>query len=126
MRRSRSHVIRPTPGEWDGIRARARAAGMGVSPFLIACALHEAGPGEAAGEGALALSEAEQRLLSEQAGRLDLCARALLGPVPGLDVGVWEALGLLARLAAGSGPAAGAAPSGGGSAPSGPQGRLDL
>ena len=121
MRRSRSHVIRPTPGEWDGIRARARAAGMDVSPFLIACALHEAGSGEGAREGAPALSEAEQRLLLEQVGRLDLCSRALLGPVPGLDIGVWEALGLLARLVAGEGPAVPNA-----SAPSGPQGRLDL
>ena len=39
-----SRTIQASDREWEVIRARARAAGMDVSPFIIACGMAEDAP----------------------------------------------------------------------------------
>ena len=96
MKQAKSRCLYPTPAEWSRIQARARAAGMKVSPFLVACALKpDAAP--RAGEG-LALTAEEQRELHERVARLDLFSRTMLAPLPGKDMSAFEAVTLLWRL----------------------------
>ena len=98
MKQAKSRCLYPTPAEWSRIQARAKTAGMKVSPFLVACALkREAGP--RAGQ-ALVLTAEEQRELCDRVARLDLCSRSLLAPLPGMDTGALEAVALLWRLLA--------------------------
>ena len=76
---------------------------MKVSPFIVACCLHdETGETHAAhesGAGAetLALSEVEQREVHEAARRMDACCRAVLEPIPGASMNVFEALDFVRR-----------------------------
>ena len=98
MKQAKSRCLYPTPAEWSRIQARAKAAGMKVSPFLVACALKpDAKPH--AGE-PLVLTAEEQREMHERVARLDLCSRALLEPLPGMDMAAFEAVALLCRLLA--------------------------
>ena len=102
-RGSRPRSLHPSVAQWDRIKSRARAQNMTVSRFLVRCALHEdpppgdtdsrAGGGEQAG--GLALTEAEQRELYENAKRQDECARAVLERLPGSEMSAVEALELL-------------------------------
>ncbi|MDE0407455.1 MAG: hypothetical protein OXN81_06300 [Alphaproteobacteria bacterium] len=98
MKQAKSRCLYPTPAEWSRIQARAKAAGMKVSPFLVACALkRDAAP--RAGQ-PLVLTAEEQREMHERVARLDLCSRALLEPLPGVDMSALEAAALLCRLLA--------------------------
>ena len=98
MKQAKSRCLYPTPAEWSRIQARAKAAGMKVSPFLVACALK---PDAAPRSGQpLVLTAEEQREMHERVARLDLCSRALLEPLPGLDMAAFEAVALLCRLLA--------------------------
>ena len=105
MKQAKSRCLYPTPAEWSRIQARAKTAGMKVSPFLAACALQrDAEP--RAGEG-LALTAEEQRELYDRVARLDLCTRTMLAPLPGMDMAAFEAVALLWRLFASQDPGEG-------------------
>ena len=98
MKQAKSRCLYPTPAEWSRIQARAKAAGMKVSPFLVACALkRDAEPG---GGEPLVLTADEQRELFDRAARLDLFSRTMLAPLPGMDMAAFEAVALLCRLLA--------------------------
>ena len=102
-RRSKSRTVYATPAQWTRIGERAREAGMRVSPFIVACCLHDetgethAAPEGGAGAERLALSEVEQRELHEAARRMDACCRAVLEPMAGASMSVFEALDLVGR-----------------------------
>ena len=102
MKEAKSRCLYPTPAEWSRIQARAKAAGMKVSPFLVACALKREAGGRTGH--ALALTPEEQRELRDRVERLDLCSRAMLEPLPGMDLAASEAVALLWRLLAPEGP----------------------
>ena len=85
-----------TPLERARIRERAKAAGMPVSRFVVACALRD----EAEAEPGLALSEEEQRLLFDRVEELDRVRRALYEAIPGTGVSLFGALALIHRALA--------------------------
>ena len=88
----RRHSIYCDPVIWARIGKRARAAGMTVSAFGMACALQRR-------DGAcLVLTEEEQRRLYVKIDRLDRLSRALLAPDPATGMSVHEALAVLGRL----------------------------
>ena len=64
-------TLRCTPVEKAAIRERTEAAGMPVSHFLVACALHEDAGVQPRDEPRLALSEEEQRTLYDRVARMD-------------------------------------------------------
>ncbi len=96
--RSRQRSFYCSAAERDEIGRRAGAAGVSVSRFLVACALHgedgDGGPGHP-----LVLTAAEQRALYERVARLDRWSRALSERAPGADRSALEALAFLARAA---------------------------
>ncbi len=105
MKQAKSRCLYPTPAQWSRIQARAKAAGMKVSPFLVACALKRDAGGRA-GE-PLVLTTDEQRELVDRVVRLDLFSRTMLASLPGMDMAVFEAVALLGRLVAPEGPGEG-------------------
>ena len=105
MKQAKSRCLYPTPAQWSRIQARAKAAGMKVSPFLVACALKR-DAGARAGE-PLVLTADEQRELVDRVARLDLFSRTMLMPLPGMDMAVFEAVALLCRLFAPEDPGEG-------------------
>ena len=102
MKQAKSRCLYPTPAQWSRIQARAKAAGMKVSPFLVACALKREAGGRT-GQ-ALVLTADEQRELHDRVARLDLCSRTMLAPLPGMDMAAFEAVALLCRLLAPADP----------------------
>ncbi len=102
MKQAKSRCLYPTPAEWSRIQARAKTAGMKVSPFLVACALKS--DAEPRTGQALVLTGEEQRELHDRVARLDLCSRTMLAPLPGMDMSAFEAVALLCRLLASEEP----------------------
>ena len=96
MKQAKSRCLYPTPAEWSRIQARAKAAGMKVSPFLVACALKDDAKPRTGQP--LVLTAEEQRELYEGVARLDLFSRTMLAPLPGKDMSAFEAVTLLRRL----------------------------
>ncbi|MCY3756061.1 MAG: hypothetical protein OXG99_18450 [Alphaproteobacteria bacterium] len=96
MKQAKSRCLYPTPAQWSRIQARAKAAGMKVSPFLVACAL-KPDTKPRAGQ-PLVLTAEEQREMVDGVARLDLCSRTMLAPLPGMDMSAIEAVALLCRL----------------------------
>ena len=47
MKQAKSRCLYPKPAQWSRIQARAKGAGMKVSPFLVACALKRDAGGRA-------------------------------------------------------------------------------
>ena len=99
--------LRCTPVERAAIRERAGAAGMPVSRFLVACALHGDAGAQARGEPRLALSEEEQRALHDRVARMEAVHRALHEALPGTDLSLFGAIAFIERTlrARGSGGA---------------------
>ena len=106
---ARQHTIYCSPAERAELGARAEAAGMSFSRFLVECALHER-DGEEADAPRLVLREDQQRTLAERVEVLDRCTRALLEHLPGMELSALGALAFLVR-------AAGAVPDEGGEKP---------
>ncbi len=95
--RSRQRSFYCSATEREEIGRRAEAAGMSVSRFLVACALHgEDGDGP---NHPVVLTAAEQRALYKRIARLDRWSRALSERAPGADMSALEALAFLARAA---------------------------
>ena len=96
--RSRQRSFYCSATEREAIGRRAGAAGVSVSRFLVACALHgedgDGGPGHP-----LVLSPVEQRALYERVASIDSFRRALSERAPGADMSALEALAFLARAA---------------------------
>ncbi len=88
-------TVRCTPAERAAIRERAAAHGMKVSPFLVACALHE----DAArhDQPRLVLSEEEQRTLYDRVAEMERVRRALHEALPGSDLSLFGAIAFLRR-----------------------------
>ncbi|MYE60359.1 MAG: hypothetical protein F4X35_12620 [Alphaproteobacteria bacterium] len=91
MKRMRQHCVTCTDGEWREIKARAAAAGMKISHFVVRCALDEGPPP------GLALTEEEQRRLYSRVNLLLLACQDLTAPLPGTDVTLREAVEFLWR-----------------------------
>ena len=85
------------PGEWEAIRERADAAGMKISPFVVACALDD---GEDSSP-QLVLTGEEQRDLYHRTNLLLLAVQDLLAPFPGTVVTPRQAMEFLYRSAKG-------------------------
>ena len=49
MSASKARTVRATPAQWARIGVRADEAGMKISPFVVACALHDEAPEPDAG-----------------------------------------------------------------------------
>ena len=103
MSGSRPRTVRATPAQWARIRERAEAAGMAVSPFVVACALHDEAT-EAAAVSApaqeghrLALTAQEQREMHEALVRVDAGVRALTERMPEVEMTLLEALAFVQR-----------------------------
>ena len=97
MARVVRRTLRCTPVEKAAIRERAEAAGMPVSRFLVACALHEDAGGPPREEPRLVLSEEEQRTLHERVARMDAVHRALHEALPGTDLSLFGAIAFIQR-----------------------------
>ena len=97
---ARGRTIRCTEAERASIEARADAAGMSVSAFVVACALQDDGvAAEAVSRGhQLVLSAEEQRDLVRAATRIEAGVRPWGALLPGMDMSVGEALETLVRL----------------------------
>ena len=90
---ARQRTIYCSEEERAAIGARAEAAGMSFSRFILACALH--GPDEEEDAPRLVLSEDEQRALCRRVELLDRCSRALLERLPEAGMSVCHGLGFL-------------------------------
>ena len=104
MSGSRPRTVRATPAQWARIRERAEAAGMAVSPFVVACALHDEATDAAdavsapAQEGhRLALTAQEQREMHEALVRVDAGVRALTERLPEVEMSLLEVLVFVQR-----------------------------
>jgi len=89
-------TLRCTPVEKALIKERAEAAGMPVSHFLVACALHE-DAGAPRAKPQLVLSEEEQRALHDRVARMDAVHRALHEALPGTDLSLFGAIAFIQR-----------------------------
>jgi len=97
MIRARRRSFYCSPVEYAEISERARAAGMKVSPFVIACALAE--DQDEKPDTLLALTEEEQRTLYDRVAFLDRCVRAMYERLPGSELSMFDALAFLERVA---------------------------
>ena len=97
MARLVRRTLRCTPVEKAAIRERADAAGMRVSHFLVACALHEDAGAPPRKEPRLALSEEDQRALHDRVARMDAVHRALHEALPGTDLSLFGAITFIQR-----------------------------
>ncbi len=97
MARLVRRTLRCTVVEKAAIREKAEAAGMPVSRFLVACALHEDAGGAPREEPRLVLSEEEQRTLHERVARMDAVHRALHEALPGTDLSLFGAIAFIQR-----------------------------
>ena len=103
MSGSRPRTVRATPAQWARIRERAEAAGMQVSPFVVACALHDEAPEAAAASAPtqeghrLALTAQQQREMHEALVRVDAGVRALTERMPEVEMSLLEALAFVQR-----------------------------
>ncbi len=97
---ARGRTIRCTEEERARIEARAEAARMSVSAFVMACALQDDGVAAAAASRgqSLVLSADEQRDLVRAAARIEAGVRRWDGLLPGMEVSASEALATLVRL----------------------------
>ena len=91
MKRNLQHCVTCTDGEWREIKARAAAAGMKISPFVVRCALED-GPSMR-----LALTEEEQRRLYSRVNLLLLACQDLTAALPGTEATLREAVEFLWR-----------------------------
>ena len=97
---SRQHTIYCSPGERAELGARADAAGMSFSRYMVACALHGEDDAEDGTDGPrLVLGEDEQRELTRRVEVLDRCTHALLKRLPGSELSALGALAFLVRAA---------------------------
>ena len=80
-----------TDSEWAQLKACAAAMGTSVSRLLVTSALPDPGP-------RLALSEHEQRRLSNAVTEIHQTCQAMLEPLPGSDVTLLEAVAFLYRV----------------------------
>ena len=96
---ARQRSVYCTALDWERIRALAEAAGVSVSRYLVECALEDEEPADVEAEGLfvypLALSEHEQRTLYERIEALERFSLLMETKVPGTEVTVFEAIGLL-------------------------------
>ena len=97
MIRARRRSFYCSPVEYAEIAERARAEGMKVSPFVIACALAE--DQDERPDTLLALTEEEQRTLYDRVAFLDRCARAMHEHLPASELSLFDALAFLERVA---------------------------
>ncbi len=97
MARLVRRTLRCTPVEKAAIRERAEEAGMPVSHFLIACALHEDADTPPREKARLVLSEEEQRVLHDRVARMDAVHRALHEALPGTDLSLFGAIAFIQR-----------------------------
>ncbi|MCY3671937.1 MAG: hypothetical protein OXH14_12795 [Alphaproteobacteria bacterium] len=97
MARLVRRTLRCTPVEKAAIRERAEAAGMPVSHFIVACALHENAGGPPREKPRLVLSEEEQRALHDGVARMDAVHRALHEALPGTDLSLFGAIAFIQR-----------------------------
>lgn len=95
---ARQHTIYCSAQERAELGARADAAGMNFSRFMVACALHGE-DGDEDGTDGLVLGVDEQRELIRRVEVLDRCSRALLEQLPGTEMSALGALAFLVRVA---------------------------
>ena len=89
MRRSQQYSVNCTPSDWETISARAKAAGMTISRFVVSCALEDED------DMRLALSEQDQRDLLNRVNRILITLNDLMAPLPGTDIAAREAMAVL-------------------------------
>ena len=97
MARLVRRTLRCTPVERAVIREKAEAAGMPVSHFLVACALHEDAGAPPREEPRLVLSEEEQGTLYDRVARMEAVHRALHEALPGTDLSLFGAITFIQR-----------------------------
>ena len=99
---ARQHTIYCSAQERTELGARADAAGMSFSRYMVACALYGEDDTEDGTDGPrLVLGEDEQRELTRRVEELDRCTGALLKQLPGTELSALGALAFLVRAATG-------------------------
>ena len=92
--KARQRSLYGSAAAWSVISARAAAAGMSVSRFVVGCALST---GDDGSDAPLVLTVAEQHELVERLARLDRCNRALMERLPGTKMSLLDGLAFLVR-----------------------------
>ena len=90
-------TLRCSRAERAEIRERAKALGMPVSGYLVACALHEDAAGPRRDEPRLVLSEDRQRTLYQRVEEMDRVRRALGESLSGTGLSVFGAIAFMQR-----------------------------